>query len=260
MTAATQGARRLAASVLPPTLTFLGACLVLEALARFGNMPAYIVPAPSAVIETLFDRLPRILANSWYTAYVTVVGFAIALAVGVLLAIGIVSWRPFDRAVSPLLVVAQVIPKVAIAPILIVYLGYGIEPRIVLAFLIAFFPVVINTVLGLRSVDPNLLHLLQSLRATRTQVLLKVRLPNSLPYAVSGAKIAITLALIGTVVGEFTAGEFGLGVLIQVTSAQLDTPMTFAALIALSLIGLITYWGVGALGALIARIQGRRTL
>lgn len=260
MSAADHGKRRLAATVLPPTLTFLGICLVLEALARFGGLPAYIVPAPSAVIETLIDRLPRILVNSWYTTYVTVVGFAIAVVVGVLLAVGIVSWRPFDRAVSPLLVVAQVIPKVAIAPILIVYLGYGLEPRIALAFLIAFFPVVVNTVLGLRSVDPKLLDLLQSLRATRSQVLFKVRLPNSLPYAVSGAKIAITLALIGTVVGEFTAGDFGLGVLIQVTSAQLDTATTFAALIALSLIGLITYWGVGALGELIARLQGGRVL
>jgi len=251
-------ARRSGSKILPPLLTFAVLCLIVEALARFAGLPSYIAPAPSDVVATFFAALPRLLVNGWVTTYVTVIGFVIALVVGLLLAIGIVWWKPFDRAVSPLLVIAQVIPKVAVAPLLIVYLGFGYEPRIALAFLIAFFPIVINTVLGMRTVDPKLIDLLTSLRATRMQVMSKIRLPNSIPFVVEGAKIAITLALIGTIVGEFMAGDRGLGVLIQLSSAQLDTRMTFASLVALSVIGLVTYWGVGALGALIQRWQRRR--
>jgi NitT/TauT family transport system permease protein len=142
----------------------------------------------------------------------------------------------------PLLLIAQIIPKVAIAPILLIWFGYGLTPKVLIAFLVAFFPVVVNTAQGLASVEHELLELGQSLKASRWQTFWKFRVPTALPDLFSGMKIAITLAVIGAVIGEFVGGNRGLGYLIIIANQELDTPLAFAAIFILSLGGILLFW------------------
>jgi NitT/TauT family transport system permease protein len=181
----------------------------------------------------------------------TVLGFAAALVVGVALAVAIVWSTQFERAVYPLIVTTQVIPKVAVAPLIIVYMGFGMEPKVFLAFLVSFFPIVINTALGLKSVDPELLELLISLRATRWQVMRKVRWYRALPHIVEAAKIAITLAVIGAIVGEFSAGNVGLGYLIASAASSVNTVLSFASLFVLIVVGIVLFEVIHVIGILI---------
>jgi len=187
------------------------------------------------------QALDLLMRHAQATVYTTLVGFVLSVLFGIGLSMLIVWSRMFEDAVYPLVVMTQVIPKVAIAPLLIVYLGFGQEPKIFLAFLVSFFPMVINTTLGMKSVSVELLELLATLKASRWQLMRKVRFKRALPYMVEGAKIAITLAVIGAVVGEFSSGGVGLGYLILSASSNLDTTLGFSSLFVLIVIGVILF-------------------
>lgn len=208
-----------------------------EALARLARVPQYLLPSPSSVFEYTGTHAGLFMPHAWGTLQATLYGFLLSVIFGIGLSVLIV-WSPtFEDAVYPLVVMTQVIPKVAIAPLLIVYLGFGQEPKVFLAFLVSFFPMVVNTTLGMKSVSTELLELLTTLKASKWQVMRKVRFMRAIPFMVEGAKIAITLAVIGAIVGEFTSGNLGLGYLIASSSSSLDTVQGFAALLVLIVIG-----------------------
>jgi NitT/TauT family transport system permease protein len=201
----------------------------------------YLVPSPSTTLRVMVDKWGYIWHNSWVTTYETLLGFLIAVAVGVLAAVVMVYSRSVERTLYPLLLFAQVIPKIAIAPLFIVWLGFGIAPKIVVAVLIAFFPVVISMVAGLKAVDPEMIELSATMGAGPLQTFAKIRLPASLPHLFSGLKVAVTLAVTGAVVGEFVGANEGLGYVILQANGNLDTPMLFAGLLVMSLIGVVLF-------------------
>lgn len=203
--------------------------------------PQYIVPSPASVAETMVEDWQMLARNTSVTLYETVIGFVLAGVIGVLAAVLIVYSRTLERALYPLILFAQVIPKIAIAPILIVWFGFGPEPKIILAVLISFFPVVISGVTGLRSTDPELLELSATMGASRWKTFRKVRFPGALPHLLSGLKVAVTLAVVGAVVGEFVGADTGLGRVLLVASGNLDAPLLFADLILMSAIGVALF-------------------
>lgn len=229
--------RRAVAPAVALILLFAG----WEAIVRFGEVPQYLLPAPTSVFVYTFTHFGIFVPHAWGTIQATLLGFAISVVFGIGLSALIVWSRTFEDAVYPLVVMTQVIPKVAIAPLLIVYMGFGQEPKIFLAFLVSFFPMVVNTTLGMKSVSVELLELLTTLKATRWQVMRKVRFMRAIPFMVEGAKIAITLAVIGAIVGEFTSGNLGLGYLIAASSSSLDTVQGFSALLVLIVIGIVLF-------------------
>ena len=212
------------------------------------GVPAFILPSPAAVGATIAGSWSVLASNSLVTLEETVVGFALALVIGVAVSMAMTLWKPVEDTLSPLVVLTQVIPKVAIAPLVVVYLGFGESSRIFLAFVIAFFPVIINTMLGLNSVEAELLELMATLGASRWQVMAKIRLRRAIPYIVEGSKITMTLAVIGAVVGEFSAGDTGLGYLIEYASSQIETSLAFASLVVLVMMGIVLYELVALVG------------
>lgn len=222
-------------------VTLTATVLVWEGVVRGFGVPQFLVPAPSAVWQTLKARGPFFLLHSWVTLAETVGGFLVGVVVGIALALVIVYSRRLADVLLPLVVIGQIVPKVAIAPLLLIWFGYGAASKVLIAFLIGFFPIVVNAVAGLRAVEPEMLDLVRSLRATHWQTFRKVRLPQALPPIASGMKISITLAVIGAVVGEFVGGNQGLGYLIIVSNYEVNTPLMFAALFLLSALGLGLY-------------------
>jgi NitT/TauT family transport system permease protein len=204
-------------------------------------VPDYLVPTPAQVFDTMRDQWAMLAHNSWVTLYETLLGFALAVALGLGTAVLIAYSRGFDKAIYPLVLFAQVIPKVAIAPLLVVWFGTDLRPKVILAVLIAFFPVVISGVAGLRSTDPELLDLSATMGGSRWQTFRKIRFPNSLPHLMSGVKVAVTLAVVGAVVGEFIGASEGLGYVLLLANGQLDAPLLFATLILMSAIGIALF-------------------
>ena len=184
----------------------------------------------------------RLRRNS--TALEVLFGFVLAAITGVAVALVIVGFERFGRALYPLIVLFQNVPKVALAPIFILWFGYGLVPKIVLIVVIAFFPVAIDMLAGLQSVEPSFVSLMRSVGANNTKILMRVRVPHSLPHLMAGLKVAITFSVIGAIVGEFAGANEGLGYVIQFASTQLDTPLVFAALIVVSVLGLAFYYVV----------------
>lgn len=247
-------------AVITPTLALIGVIIGWELVVRVFDIPRFLLPAPSAVLVETVERIDLLLRHAQATVYSTLIGFVLSVLFGIALSALIVWSRTFEDAVYPLVVMTQVIPKVAIAPLLIVYLGFGQEPKIFLAFLVSFFPMVINTTLGMKSVSVELLELLATLKANRWQVMTKVRFKRAMPYMVEGAKIAITLAVIGAIVGEFSAGGTGLGYLILSASSNLDTTLGFSALFVLIVVGVILFEIIHIGGRLLMPWAPRSTL
>ena len=234
----------------PPAVALVGLIAVWEAAEQVFPIPQYLLPRPSHIAEFMVQNSGLLARHAEATLETTLIGFVLAVVFGVALAVLIVWSTPFERAVYPLLVLTQVIPKVAVAPLIVVYMGFGLEPKVFLAFLVSFFPMVINTALGLRSVDPELLQLLMTLRASRWQILRKVRWYRALPNVFEGAKIAVTLAIIGAIVGEFSAGNLGLGYLVASSASSVNTTLSFSALFALIVIGIVLFEAVHVIGIL----------
>ncbi|MDB5410920.1 MAG: transporter permease [Rhodospirillales bacterium] len=228
-----------------PTLALLAAVLVAwEALIRLLQVSAFVVPAPSAVFRTLAAKQTQLLDAAWITGGEVLLGFFFSAITGIAVALVIARFDRFGRALYPLVVLFQTVPKVALAPIFILWFGYDLAPKIMLIVVIAFFPVALDMLAGLQSIDPSLVALMRSVGAGRTEILRRVQIPHSLPHLMSGLKIAITFSVIGAVVGEFAGASAGLGYMIQFASTQLDTPLVFAALLEVSVLGVVFFYVV----------------
>jgi NitT/TauT family transport system permease protein len=221
--------------------------VVWEMSVRIFGIRSFLLPAPTVVISDIIDNPLFFGKQSLYTLYVTSVGFLIALVGGILAAIAIVSSSFIDRTFYTLLVATNSIPKVALAPLFVIWLGTGGAPKIAIAAIIAIFPIVINTTAGLRAIDNDMIDLARSARAPRRDIMLKVRFPNALPSVFAGAKIGISFALIGAIVGEFVAGEQGLGYVILTSQATFNSTRAFAAILVLGVLGTIMFFIIEAI-------------
>jgi NitT/TauT family transport system permease protein len=236
---------------LTPFVGIVAFLLVWEIGVRVTKAPAYLIPAPSVIFHTFISEFPKLAFHGWVTLYEMLLGYALAVAVAIPLAIAITSSDRFDRFAMPTLLFFQVVPKVAVAPLFLVWFGVGALPKVLVAFLISFFPIVIDAAVGLRSMSSEMRDLARSMGATRMQVFARFRLPTSLPYLFSGLKVAATLAVAGAVVGEFVGADKGLGYLLLVTNSNLETALMFATLFALTIIGLLFFYAVELLEALL---------
>src|SRR6516164_11617892 len=214
---------------------------VWQVAALFFSFPPYLLPAPSAIAQAMKVNAAVLVKQSLGTTVEILLGFALSVAVGVLLAVAIYLWRPLERAVYPLLISSQAVPKVAVAPLFLVWFGFGLVPKVLIAFLIAFFPVVINTAVGLAAIEPAKIHLARSMGLGAWDTFFKIRLPDALPAIFAGLKISITLAVVGAVVGEFVGGDAGLGYLLMVANGSMDTQLLFAGIVCLTILGVALY-------------------
>lgn len=224
----------------------IGALLVAWHLAVvIFDIPPYVLPLPWDVLVELVEQWNvQLFEETMVTLVESLGGFLLAIAVAVPLAILITYSDLLNRLVMPALVVSQVIPKIALAPLFVIWLGFGLLPKVLMSFLVAFFAIVVATVVGLRSIEPNMLHLSRSMGASTLQTFLKVRLPNSLPTFFGGLKVGVTLAVIGAIVGEFVGAGSGLGHLTIIAMASLNLPLTFAAILMMGVIGVVMYGAV----------------
>ncbi len=213
----------------------------LDVIANALKIEPFLVPSPSEIAQSLWTDRSLLLDNGWVTLQEVLAGFALAVVAGVSFAVALHLSPTLRRAFYPLLVASQTVPIVVIAPILVVWLGFGIGPKLVIIALICFFPITVNTLDGLRSVDPDLMKMMRTLDASRLQTLRRVEGPSALPYFFSGAKIAVAVAVIGAVFGEWAGSSSGLGHLIQQASAQLQTARTFAAVVVLSALAIVLF-------------------
>jgi NitT/TauT family transport system permease protein len=231
-------------NIAPPILAFIALIAVWEGACRILQVPVWLVPAPSQIFAALIDRGSVLALHTWVTFYETILGFFLAILFGVPLAVAIVYSRALSNTLYPLILVTQSIPKVAFAPILLIWFGYGDVPKIVVAFLVAFFPVVVDTATGLRTPAPQALELARQLAASDWQIYTKIRFPSALPHFFSGLKVAITLAVIGAVIGEFVGSESGLGFLVIESTSHFNTPLAFGAMVLLALMSMVLFAAV----------------
>jgi NitT/TauT family transport system permease protein/putative hydroxymethylpyrimidine transport system permease protein len=218
-----------------------------EVLARAGAVEDYLLPAPSDVARALYEDRSLLASDAWVTAKEVLLGFALALVLGVAVAIALHLSPVLRRAFYPLVIASQAVPVIVIAPILVIWFGFGMAPKLIVIALICFFPIAVNTLDGLRSVDPAQLKILRTLDASRTDVLRHLELPSALPYLFSGAKVAVAVAVIGAVFGELVGSDAGLGHAIQIGTAQLLTARVFAAVLILSVMAIALFAIVAAL-------------
>ncbi|MDB5990426.1 MAG: transporter permease [Herbaspirillum sp.] len=222
------------------------ACVALwELVARLKLVPKFLLPAPSDIFSEIAAEPSLFLYHAAYTLQATLVGFALAVVIGVALAMLMVQFRFIERTLYPLLVLLNSVPKVAVAPLFIIWMGTGMAPKVAIAAMIAIFAIVIDTVHGLRSVDPDMIDLGRSMQGSKLQITWRIRFPHALPSLFAGMKVAISLALIGAIVGEFVAATRGLGYLILMAQGQFDAVRMFAALLILSVVGLLLFFIVG---------------
>lgn len=227
-----------------PLAALVVGIILWELVVKVMGIQTYILPAPSLVLWELADQFGNIIKHSLVTGWEIVLGFVLSILVGIPLGLGIYYSKFLERIFYPFLVASQTIPKIAIAPLLVIWFGFGLLPKIIVSFLIAFFPIVINTVVGLKATQPEMIYLVRSMGANRWQTFFKISLPNALPNIFAGLKVAVTLAVVGAVVGEFIASDEGLGYLLVVANGYLDTPLMFAGIIALSLLGILFFFVV----------------
>jgi NitT/TauT family transport system permease protein len=227
-------------NILYPIGVVLGVLVVWEAGTRMLGVPVFLLPPPSAIAVSFIANAPLLL-HGWITTAEILLGFALSIVVGIPLALAIFLWPAFSRSILPLLVSSQAMPKVAVAPLLLVWFGFGLLPKVLIAFLIAFFPIVINTAVGLASIEPEKIYLARSMGFGATATFFKIRLPNALPAIFGGLKISITLAVVGAVVGEFVGGDAGLGYLLMVANGSMDTQLLFAGIVALTVLGVVLF-------------------
>jgi len=214
---------------------------IWEAGTRLFAVPAFLLPSPSAIADSFLTNWPLLLHHGGITIVEIMLGFLLSIVIGIPLALAIFISPTFSRSILPLLVSSQAMPKVAVAPLLLVWFGFGLLPKVLIAFLIAFFPVVINTAVGLASIEPEKIYLARSMGFGAAATFFKIRLPNALPAVFGGLKIAITLAVVGAVVGEFVGGDAGLGYLLMVANGSMDTQLLFAGIVALTALGVALF-------------------
>ena len=231
-------------SVYPAIVLSLVVLVLWDSISRIFKLPQFVLPAPSAIGQILLTRQASLSQAMWVTAEEILYGFLLSTVVGVLIAVLIARFERVGRAIYPLMVLFQNVPKIALAPLFILWFGYDLAPKILLIVVMAFFPVALNMLVGLQSADPNLVTLMRTVGASRTEILWRVQIPHSLPSLMSGIKIAITLSVIGAIVGEFAGASAGLGYMIQFASNQMEAALVFAALIQISLLGMFFYYAI----------------
>lgn len=222
-------------------MVFVAFFAMWEALVHILHIKPVILPAPSRVAEVAYENRVLLLKNTWPTFVAITLGFLSAVVTGFIIAVGIAYSRLVRDLTYPFLVAAQVLPKIAFAPLFLIWFGFGLTPKVVIAAMIAFFPIVINTAKGLGSVDIELLQYMESLGATVWEKFVKISLPWAMPYFFASLKISITLAIVGAVVGEFVAAGEGLGYIINSSNISLDTELMFAAIICMSVLGIALF-------------------
>jgi NitT/TauT family transport system permease protein len=224
-------------------LIFLALLIVGWAVViRIFHIPPYQIPTPQDVLVTLWNEWPKLFAEAIPTTEATVWGFLLSAAFGIPMAMLIAGSPAVESYVYPLLVFSQSIPKVAIAPLFVVWFGFGMLPKVLSAFLLGFFPVVVSAVQGFKSVEPDMLDLARSMEAGPLQTFRMIRLPHAMPAIFAGLKVSITLAVVGAVVGEFVGSNSGIGFVLQRSIGNFDLPTMFAALVILALIGVLLFW------------------
>ncbi|HEY3180551.1 MAG TPA: ABC transporter permease [Casimicrobiaceae bacterium] len=236
--------RLLLSAWLRPFLLILILLVVWDLAIRIFRIPPYLIPAPESVVKQLVIEWPRLWRESLVTTYATLGGFALSIAFGIPMALLIAYSRAVESFVYPLLVFSQSVPKIAIAPLFVVWFGFGIIPKVICAFMLGFFPIVVSTVVGFKSVDPDMLDLARSMKASRLATFIRISLPQALPSIFAGLKVSVTLAVVGAVVGEFVGSNSGIGYLLQIANGNFDLPLMFAALTVLSAIGVLLFVAV----------------
>ncbi len=223
--------------------------IVWELYVRSAGISAFILPKPEAVWMAWLQLLtsPRAWSHTAMTVYVTLLGFGWALLAGVTLGVLVARVRWLELTLNPFIIAVQVIPKVALLPLFVVWFGFGSTPKVIVAAVLAFFPILTNTVLGIKSVDTGFRDVMTSLNATRWQFFRRLELPFSLPYVLTGMEIGIVLAIIGAVVGEYLGGNAGLGYMLISSMNAYQTDYLFAVIIHLTLLGFVFYFGIGAI-------------
>jgi NitT/TauT family transport system permease protein len=228
-----------------PALTLVFFIVILwEVLIPILGVSKFMVARPSEIAESLRDFAGLFLSSALVTSAEIFWGFLLSVVVGVSIALLLTWFTSVERAVLPLVIGLQIVPKVALAPLLILWFGFSDLPKIILIMLIAFFPITMNMRVGLNSVSPDLLLLMRSVGASKFQVVSRIRIPTSLPYLFAGLRIAVTFSVIGAVVAEFAGANQGLGYLIQYGSTQLDTPLLFGGLVVISAVGFVFYYAL----------------
>lgn len=213
-----------------------------------AHIRSFLLPTPAAIFKELVREWGPVLAKqTWVTFEETILGFVFGCAVGFVLAIGITYSKVLERVLYPPIVASQAVPKIAIAPLFVVWLGFGIAPKVVVTVLLVFFPIAVTAAQGLMSVDQNLVELLRSVGAPERVIFAKVRLPYALPQIIAGMKIGVTLAVVGAVVGEWVGANAGLGYTITYAQSQLETTLTFAAIAILVVMGVALFLAINLL-------------
>ena len=210
----------------------------------FFKVPVYLLPPPSIVWSEFTERWLHVLKHTWVTTEEILAGYILAVIVSVPMAIAIAFSRTIERTAYPLIVFLQIIPKIAIAPLFIIWFGFGFTPKVLLVFLLSFFPIVVASIAGFKSIDSEIMQLARSSGASRWMTFRKIRLPHALPSIFTGLKVAAALSSTAAVVAEFVASDKGLGYLLLQYNGDLETPMVFATIIVLSIVGLLVYYAV----------------
>lgn len=225
-------------------ISFIVLFVVWEAAVYVFDVKSYLLPPPSLIWEDFSGRWRYVLDNTWVTTSEIVVGYLIAIAVSVPLAVFVAYFPTMERTIYPIIVFLQIIPKIAIAPLFIIWFGFGFTPKILLVFLLSFFPIVVSSIAGFKSIDEETMELAKSTGASPWMIFRKIRFPHALPAIFTGLKVSAALASTAAVVAEFVASDKGLGYLLLRYNGDIETPMVFATIMVLSIVGLIVYYAV----------------
>ncbi len=225
-----------------PWIVTVGMFVVWELVVIIFDVPVFILPAPSAIAESMVKWWYPLMTNSWATLVTTVIGFLLAVGFGLGLGVAIGSSVLIYRGLYPLLIAFNSVPKVAVVPILVIWFGAGFWPAVLTAFLISFFPIVVNVATGIATVEPELRDVLRALGARPIDIITKVGLPRAMPYFFASLKVAITVAFVGSIISETVAANEGIGHLMLVASSRFDVPLVFAGLIVTGVMGVLMYW------------------
>ena len=234
-----------------PMIILVVLIVIWEIWVQFGDIPKWQLPAPSSIAQEIVASWSLLLHHAYITLQEVVAGFIVALVSGLLLAMTIVRSKILERALLPILVSSQTIPIIAIAPLLLIWVGYGLASKIIVVVLISFYPIAVNTIDGLKAINTDMVAMMRSLGASRWQIFSKLQVPTSLPYMFSGIKVGISISVISAVIGEWVGASGGLGYLIKFSQPLFLTSRVFAAIFVLSVMGV----GLFALAGLVERLM-----
>lgn len=224
-----------------PSLILIGLVIGWELWVQLGDIPKWQLPAPSAIAQELGTSWDLLWKHTYVTLQEVIIGFFVALVSGLLLAAAIAYSKILERSIYPIIISSQTIPIIAIAPLLLIWVGYGIAPKVIIVALVSFYPIAVNTIDGLKAIDPNMVNMMRTLGASRWQIFTKLQIPTSLPYMFSGIKVGISISVIGAVIGEWVGASAGLGYLITYSQPLFLTARVFAAIVVLSAMGIALF-------------------